>query len=91
MKEEEKNESIKIEIHSIDLGNDSMSFSRISNSFLNNPIFNLLIEFGYNINLSKKLITFLQPNTIEQAIEYLSEVNGIIQHVQYVIKQENNI
>ena len=80
MKEEEKNESIKIEIHSIDLGNDSMSFSRISNSFLNNPIFNLLIEFGYNINLSKKLITFLQPNTIEQAIEYLSEVNGIIQH-----------
>ena len=92
-----------------DLNSDKENISNISsikfnNSFfeIQNPLINKLIEFGYKSKISKRLIYILHPANIEQAIDYLSEENGIIQHyfyqnlykminVLYVEKEENNI
>ena len=68
------------------MNDDDISFSEIDN-----PIINRLLEFGYNYKLSKKLITYLNPPNIEQAIEYLSEENGIIQHHFIQDIKDNNI
>ena len=41
---------------------------------------NTLIDFGHDSRLLKKLISYLNPRSVEQVIEYFSEENGIIQH-----------
>ena len=62
------------------ISNLSSIKSNISFSEIQNPLINKLIEFGYESKISKRLIYILHPANIEQAIEYLSEENGIIQH-----------
>ena len=42
---------------------------------------NALIDYGYDYKLCKKLISYLNPRNVEQAIDYLSIENGIIQHL----------
>ena len=40
----------------------------------------ILKEMGFNEVLIKKVYIFLKPNSLEQAINYMSEENGIYQH-----------
>ncbi len=68
----------------------SSSSSNISFSQSNNPIMINLIELGYDYKLSKKLVSYLKPHNIEEAIEYLSEENGIIQHIFINNSNEKN-
>jgi hypothetical protein len=80
--------------------NDNIFLS--TNTVINNPIVATLIEFGYEPTYSKRIFIYLHPTNIEEAIEYLSIENGMIQHnfVQdrnieinlcYVCGQEKNI
>ena len=46
----------------------------------NNLILLQLKEFGYNPIYSKKIIQYFQPQDIEEALDYLSINEGIIQH-----------
>ena len=63
-----------------------------NNSILISPIYINLIEFGYSEKCSKNLISCLRPNNLDQALEYLSEINGKIQHY-YIddLKSENGL
>ena len=70
------------------LNMNSIQSDEISYSIINNPIMNVLLEFGYEYKFSKKLISYLNPRSVEQAIEYLSVENGIIQH--FFIEDLNN-
>ena len=47
---------------------------------IQNPLIKSLIEFGYEPRLSKRLVYILHPANINQALEFLSERNGTIQH-----------
>ena len=60
----------------------TIPFSKSPNidSEIDNPIVNKLIEFGYDSTISKRLVYLLHPPNIEQALGYLLEENGIIQH-----------
>ena len=88
----------KIEEQSINKNSNSNSIQKenlysnslysISYSILDNPIMNKLLELGYDYKLSKKLISYLNPRSIEQAIDYLLIENGIIQH--HFIEDLNN-
>ena len=48
-------------------------------------LINKLVELGFRSKMSKRLVYILHPPSVEQAIEYLSEHNGIIQH--YFLEQ----
>ena len=63
------------------LETNSIQNDEISYSIINNPIMNALIDYGYDYKLCKKLISYLNPRNVEQAIDYLSIENGIIQHL----------
>ena len=68
----------------------------IRNSFvsqiqLDNPILTQLIEFGYNPIYSKRVIQFLHPRDIEEALDYFSTNNEIIQHRFIQDRNQNNI
>ena len=77
----ENNNKFDSKIRKSDISKNSSLNDDISYSEINNPIMVNLLEFGYNYKLLKKLISYLNPQTVEQAIQYLSEENGIIQHV----------
>ena len=47
---------------------------------LNNSIFNQLIEYGYDSIFSKRIIQYFHPQNIQEALDYLSKENKIIQH-----------
>ena len=70
---------------------------RINNSIFasqiqpDNPILVQLIEFGYNPLYSKRIIQLLHPRDIEEAIEYFSINNKIIQHHFIRDRNQNNI
>ena len=51
-----------------------------SNTEFRNHIINKLIEIGFRSGVSKRVVYIFRPQNVEQAIEYLSEENGIIQH-----------
>ncbi len=60
----------------------SEEFSRDSlliDSSYNND-FQILEEMGYEKNMIKKVYAFLKPQNIEQALNYMTEVNGIYYH-----------
>ena len=59
-----------------------------NNSILISPIYINLIEFGYSEKCSNNLISCLRPINLDQALEYLSEINGTIQH--YYIEDFNS-
>ena len=58
------------------------------NSAMNNPIVLQLIEFGFNPVYSQRIFNYLHPNNIEEALDYLSFQNGIIQH--HYVKDRND-
>ena len=72
----ERSEDIKSNSHPNSSLNDDISYSELDNSIINK-----LLEFGYEYKTSKKLISLLNPRDVQQAIEYLSVEDGIIQHV----------
>jgi len=45
-----------------------------------NPIVIQLIEFGYNPIYSRRVFHYLHPEDLEEALNYMSVDNGIIQH-----------
>ena len=45
-----------------------------------NPIFLQLEEFGYDNVYSRRVLYYLQPEDLEEALNYMSIENGIIQH-----------
>ena len=71
--------------------NNDISIS-LSQSETNNFIFNQLIEFGYNPIFSKRIIQYFHPQNIQEALNYLSKENKIIQHhfIQNRDKNDNN-
>ena len=85
-----------------DNNNENNNIFSSTNIDMNNPIVTTLIEFGYNPTYSKRIFIYFHPTSIEEAIEYLTTENGMIQHnfVQdrnfeidlcYVCGQEKNI
>ena len=67
--ETERNDAIQLNIN-----------KKNSCSELNYPIIKQLKELGYHYNLIIKLIIYFNVRSIEQAMEYLSKENGILQH-----------
>ena len=49
-------------------------------SINNNPIVSDLVKLGYNYLYSKRLVSYFHPNNLDTALDYLNEINGIIQH-----------
>ena len=58
---------------------DIISSTNSINS-ISHPIINQLIEFGYNTLYAKRIFFYYHPQNIEDALNYLSLDNGIIQH-----------
>ena len=67
----EENISIDTEMHK-DLFNSIM--------ISNDPIVLQLIEFGYDEKYSRRVLYYLHPEDIEEALDYMAIRNGIIQH-----------
>ena len=92
---------IKIDIPLIDTGSNDNEEN--SNSFIRRSTFiqaiendysqdeHSLIDMGYDSRMIKKVYLFLKPNNINEAIELMSEVNGIYQHDYYESKNSSNI
>ena len=75
-----ENESNKDKFNNENLSkskNSSLSQSQISSD---NPILIQLIEFGYDPTYSRRIIHYFHPQNIDDALEYLSIQNKIIQH-----------
>ena len=77
---------------------DDLDISLTSNiSFYENLSDNLkwdiifLINSGYEKHQIIKLYLYLNPNDVNQATEYLSQVNGIYQHIFYPSQLDKNI
>ena len=69
-----------------EIKNNNISSS--TNTVMDNPIIFQLIEFGIDPVYSKRLILYNHPRDIDDALDYLSTKNGIIQH--YYVKRKNN-
>ena len=67
----------------------NLSMNSNNNSNINSPILDHLIEFGYNPIYSRGIFLYYHPRNLEEAIEYLSLENGIIQHI--FVQDRNNI
>ena len=39
-----------------------------------------LEEMGFNINMIRKMYLVLKPRNIEEAIDYMTEIDGVMQH-----------
>ena len=84
------------------VNNENDNIFSSTNTAMNNPIVTTLIEFGYDPTYSKRVFIYLHPTSVEEAIEYLSTENGMIQHnfvkdrnfeidLCYICGQEKNI
>ena len=69
-------------LESTDTNLNESQFSRLSLLTGTNysQDFEILEEMGYNSTMIKKVYAFLKPNSIEQAINYMTEENGIYHH-----------
>ena len=47
---------------------------------MDNPLVVQLIDFGVESLYAQRIYQFLHPNDIDEALDYLSRINGIIQH-----------
>ena len=47
---------------------------------MDNPLVIQLIELGTEPIYAQRIYQFLYPNDIDEALDYLSKINGIIQH-----------
>ena len=93
----ERNNFKKNTISSNNIVNNKVSIPEnndisLSQSVTNNSIFNQLIELGYDSIFSKRIIQYFHPQNIEEALDYLSKENKIIQHhfIQNRDKNDNN-
>ena len=50
-----------------------------------------LIDMGFDSGMVRKVYLFLKPNNINEAIELMSEVNGVYQHDYYESRSSSNI
>ena len=66
--------------------NNSINLSQIRN-----PIYEQLIEFGYNPIYSKRIIQYFHPRDVEEALDYLSINQGVINHRFIKDRNINNI
>jgi len=90
----ERNKFKKFEISSDSIDNNNESIPEnndisLNQSVANNSIFNQLIEFGYDSLFSKRIIQYFHPQNIEEALDYLSKENKIIQH-HFIQKRNKN-
>ena len=69
-------ESIKIE----SISQYSNSINSSQNDNLNNEIISQLIEFGYESKYAKRIFVYFHPNDLNEALDYLSTNNGIVNH-----------
>ena len=76
----------EINIRNSNISNDSFNENSISilDTYLNinndkEDIENL-INMGFELKTIKKLYVFLKPNNLDEALNYLNEINGLIQH-----------
>ena len=60
--------------------NQSNSINSSQSSLKDNPIVNEMIEFGINPLYAQRIYFYIQPNNIEEALEFLVTDNEIIQH-----------
>ena len=67
--------------------NNSLNVSNYSE--MNNEIVLKLKEFGYDPIFSKRIVVYFQPQDIEEALDYLSFENGLINH-NYVKDRDEN-
>ena len=78
--------SINVDIKMSNIENDNIINNKIKGSLYKstldetNPIVIQLIEFGYDRIYSRRVFHYLHPDDIEEALNYMSEENGIIQH-----------
>ena len=76
----------EINIRNSNISNDSFNENSISilDTYLNinndKEDIDNLINMGYDLKTIKKLYVFLKPNNINEALNYLDENNGLIQH-----------
>ena len=80
------NDIIKNNNRNSNVSNDSFNENSISvlDTYLNinndkEDIENL-INMGFDLKTIKKLYVFLKPNNLDEALNYLNEINGLIQH-----------
>ena len=90
-----ENKSLQSIDNSFQISNINLSTNNnnISNNNIISPIINQLIEFGFNPLYSQRIFLYYHPQSVKDALEYLSLENGVIQHnfVQDRINIENNI
>ena len=78
--------SINVDIKIPNIINDNIINNKIKGSLYKstfdetNPMVIQLIEFGYDRIYSRRVFHYLHPDDIEEALNYMSEENGIIQH-----------
>ena len=76
--------SINVDIKIPNIINDNIINNKIKGSLYKstldetNPIVIQLIEFGYDRIYSRRVFHYLHPDDIEEALNYMSEENGII-------------
>ena len=78
-------------LQSIDNNNNINISMNHSNDSIIRPIIKQLIDFGFNPVYSRRIFFYYHPQNVEDALDYLSLENGIIQHnfVQDRINNEN--
>ena len=93
----------KIDIPLIDAASNDNNNEERSDSFIRRSTFiqssendytqdeQSLIDMGYDSGMIKKVYLFLKPNNINEAIELMTEVNGIYQHDYYESRASSNI
>ena len=69
--------------------NNRIGSSSLSLSTMNNDIIIQLIELGKSPLYSKRIFQYYHPKNIQEAVDYLSFENGIIQHI-FVQDRNNN-
>ena len=67
----------------LNLSLNNMKNSLLSEDFLKGDYI-ILNDMGFPSNLIKKVYAFLKPNSLEQAIQFMSTENGIYQHDFYM-------
>ena len=79
MLEKDEND-IEIKINNININNEIKRSLFTSTIAAQNPIVIQLIEFGYDEVYSRRVFHYLHPEDLEEALNYMSLENGIIQH-----------
>ena len=100
--EKDSDADVHIDIPLIDAANTANEEER-SDSFIRRSTFiptpendysldeQALIDMGFDSGMVRKVYLFLKPNNINEAIELMTEVNGVYQHDYYESRSSSNI